>query len=199
MWIQQVIFYCFAILAVFAATVMVTSRNPVISVLFLVLTFFAMAGIWLLAHAEFLALILVLVYVGAVMTLFLFVIMMLNIDTAASAKGYLRYLPIGLGIVGLMVFLMIVAIAPQHFGFEHVPVQVASAIGSNTERLGMVLYTNYVFAFEIAAILLLVAIIAAISLVHRGPRNCKTQRPNDQIRVRKQDRVRVLKMSAEKR
>ncbi len=199
MWIQQVIFYCFALLAVGAAAVVVTSRNPVISVLFLVLTFFATAGIWMLAQAEFLSLILVLVYVGAVMTLFLFVIMMLNIDVAVKAKGYLRYLPFGLGIVALMVGLMVIAIMPENFGFAHVPVQIASNQGSNTQQLGMVLYTDYVFGFEIAAVLLLVAIISAISLVHRGPRNCKTQQPREQIKVRREARVRVLKMSAEKR
>ena len=200
MWIQQVIFYVFAFMAILSAGVVVTSRNPVISALFLVMTFFAMAGIWLLAHAEFLSLILVLVYVGAVMTLFLFVIMMLNIDVVTQTKGYMRYLPIGLGIVGLMVFLMIVAIAPAQFGFEHLPVQIAAnATVSNTEQLGLVLYTDYVYAFEIAAVLLLVAIIAAICLVHQGPRNCKTQSPTDQIKVRREDRVRVLKMAAEKR
>lgn len=198
MTIQLLTFYAFAVTAVGAAAMVVIGNNPVRSALFLVLTFFACAGIWLLAHAEFLALVLILVYVGAVMTLFLFVIMMLDIDIASASKRFVTYLPIGAMIIALLVFLMLVAIRPSNFITEQLTnAKLESAQYSNIKELGAVLYTNYVYGFEIAAMLLLVAIIAAISLSHRGPRNCKTQQPQKQIRVRREERVRMVSMEAE--
>lgn len=199
MSIQLLVFYAFAITAVGAATMVVTSSNPVRAALFLVLSFFACAGLWMLAHAEFLSLVLILVYVGAVMTLFLFVIMMLNIDHAAVKRQFVRFLPLGIGVVGLLVFLMLVAIRPENFAFAHLAAaKLHGPDYNNTKELGSVLYTNYAYAFEVAGVLLLVAIISAISLAHRGPRNCKTQQPQQQIRVRKEDRIRIVKMDAEK-
>lgn len=198
MSIQLLIFYVFASVAISSGAMVVLGSNPVRSALFLVLCFFACAGMWLLAHAEFLALVLILVYVGAVMTLFLFVIMMLNIDVVTLKRQAIRYLPIGLGIVALLVFLMLAAIRPDNFDFMHLTnAQMQGPQYSNTKELGAVLYTNYAYAFEIAGMLLLVAIISAISLSHRGPRNCKTQKPQEQIRVRREDRVRIVSMDAE--
>ena len=198
MWIQQLVFYAFAAMALTGAVVVVGSKNPVISALFLVVTFFACAGIWLLMHAEFLALILILVYVGAVMTLFLFVIMMLNIDLATAVERvWRRTLPVGLVIVSLMVFLTLVAL--KHF----VPSHLANAAiqptdFANTLSLGLVLYTDYAYALEVAGVLLLVAMVAAISLAHRAPRGCKTQNPGQQIRVKPSDRLKIVSMPAEK-
>lgn len=196
----DLIFYAFAATAVFAATMVVASNNPVRSALFLVLAFFAAAGMWMLTQAEFLSLILVLVYVGAVMTLFLFVIMMININVASMKQGFVRYLPFGLMIVSLLVFLMFVAIKPEHFVFEHLAkAKMHGADYSNTRELGMVLYTQYAYPFILAAVLLLVAIISAISLAFRGPQNCKTQSIPDQIKVRREDRVRLVKMKTDKK
>ncbi len=195
-----IIFYIFAFVAIASAVAVVLSSNPMHAVLALVLVFFASAGIWLIAQAEFLALILILVYVGAVMTLFLFVIMMLNIDAASMQKTLARYIPIGLVIVGLLTALMFVAIRPEHFNFAQLAqAPVHSADYSNIKQLGLVLYTNYAYAFELAAVLLLIAIIAAITLSHRPSRECKTQKPVEQMRVRRQDRVRIVKMPTEKR
>jgi len=199
MYLQQIIFYIFSLVAVASATTVVVSNNPVRSALFLVLTFFSCAGLWILAHAEFLALILILVYVGAVMTLFLFVIMMLNIDVVSMRRRFLRYLPIGVGILGLLIFLMIIAIRPENFTSAHLSkAMLQPADYSNVKELGYALYTNYALGFELAGVLLLIAIISAISLANRGPRDCKTQRPSAQIRVRKSDRIRLIKMKTEK-
>jgi len=200
MTIQIAIFYMFSLVAVLSAVKVVTSDNPIYSALSLVLTFFACSGLWMLAHAEFLSLILVLVYVGAVMTLFLFVIMMINIDMASAKKHFVKYLPYGLGVVGLLVFLMLAAIRPENFGFPHLTqAQLHGVDYSNTRELGLVLYTDYAYGFIMAGALLLVAIISAISLVHRPARECNTQNPVDQIKVRKEDRVRLVKIKAVKR
>ena len=173
----------------------VAAKNPVRGVLFLVLTFFASAGVWLILNAEFLALILVLVYVGAVMTLFLFVVMMLNIDKENKRSGFVRYLPFGLLLVLLMMGLMIAGVGPAYFGATHLPPPPASPTDySNITQLGFLLYTDYAYAFEIAGVLLLAAIIAAITLAYRGPTRRKIQHPNQQIAVRPEDRVRLIKM-----
>jgi len=195
--LQQSLFFIFAGIAIFSALMVVTLNNPVRCALFLVLAFFCSAGLWILAHAEFLALILVLVYVGAVMTLFLFVVMMLDIDIESMKRHFVRYLPLGLIIVALLVGLMITAIKPEHYGVTH---QVASAVSSlsNAERLGMVLYTDYVYAFELAAVLLLIAIISAIALTNRGARHSKQQDVTKQIMTNRDDRLRVVKMKATK-
>ncbi|PWY56657.1 NADH-quinone oxidoreductase subunit J [Legionella qingyii] len=208
----QTIFYIFAAIAVGAAFMVIIQDNPVRSVLFLVLTFFASAVLWILAEAEFLALILVLVYVGAVMTLFLFVVMMLNIDVEVIKNHYRRYLPFGLILVALLTGLLMVSIPAGTFK-SNVETQSNTTIStqlfevtqnnpdatrSNTEALGMVLYTDYLLAFEIAAVLLLIAIISAITLVHRGPRKSKRQDVKQQILTSRNDRVELINMKAEK-
>ncbi len=194
MTVLQIIFYLFATVAVFSSLMVVASRNSVHSVLFLVLTFFATAGIWLTLNAEFMALILVLVYVGAVMTLFLFVVMMLNIDLEGRREGFVRYLPLAAIIVLLIVGLTVIVVGPEQFGLLTMPAPLAKAADySNTADLGSVLYTDYAYPFEIAAVLLLTAIIAAISLAHRKPKGRKRQNIQEQIAVRREDRVRLIK------
>ena len=210
----QVIFYIFAVMAVGSALMVITQNNPVRCVLFLVLTFFASSVLWILVEAEFLALILVLVYVGAVMTLFLFVVMMLNIDIESIKSHLMRYMPFGLIIVALLVGLLMVAVPGDSFK-TGVQMQQNNAVVdqlqdgsnssvknepsySNTEALGMVLYTDYLLAFEIAAVILLVAIVSAITLVHRGPVRSKRQNVTQQIMTRSKDRVELISMKAEK-
>lgn len=212
--LPNVIFYVFAGLTLLAAIMAVTQNNPVRCVLFLVLAFFTSSVLWILVQAEFLALILVLVYVGAVMTLFLFVVMMLNIDIASKKSHMLWYLPFGLLVVAFLTGLLMVAIPTDSFktGVE-VSVAVTDVVASdfisdevvqplkplsNTEQLGMILYTDYVFAFELAAVILLVAIISAITLVHRNPIRSKKQNITRQIMTRREDRVTLLKMKLEK-
>ncbi|CAD7850919.1 MAG: NADH-ubiquinone oxidoreductase chain J (EC 1.6.5.3) [Olavius algarvensis Gamma 3 endosymbiont] len=198
--IEAVIFYFFAISTVISATAVVTVRNPVHAALFLVLTFFTSAVIWMSLEAEFLAIILVLVYVGAVMVLFIFVVMMLDINVARLREGFVRYLPLGLLVAAIMLGLMLSVVTSDVFvldaGSEPLP---KPADYSNTEALGGVLYTDYVFAFEIAAVILLVAIIAAISLTMRKREKTKYQVPSDQIKVRKADRLRIVKMPSEEK
>ena len=207
-----VIFYVFAAIAVGSSFMVVTDNNPVRCVLFLVLAFFASCVLWLLVKAEFLALILVLVYVGAVMTLFLFVIMMLNVEVETKRAQYLRYLPFGLIIVALLVGLLLVAIPSDAF---NTAVQITTdastqaelsmgSIGvnkpqtvSNTLGIGLVLYTDYVLAFELAAMILLVSIIAAITLVHRPPQRSKQQNVVSQIMTKRDTRVELIKMKPE--
>jgi NADH-quinone oxidoreductase subunit J len=195
----HLIFYAFAAMAIFSALMVVLSSNPVRSVLFLVLTFFATAGIWMILHAEFLALILVLVYVGAVMTLFLFVVMMLSVHLEKMREGFVRYFPVGILIVTFILALTIMVIGPQHFGLTQMPAPGLKAEDySNLSELGMSLYTDYIYPFEIAAVLLLTAIIAAISLAHRRPER-KSQKVSAQIAVQRNDRVRLLKIPSEKK
>jgi NADH-quinone oxidoreductase subunit J len=192
--IETVIFYVFAVATVTSACAVVTVRNPVHAALFLVLTFFTSAVIWLSLEAEFLAISLVLVYVGAVMVLFIFVVMMLDINIALLREGFVRYLPLGLGVAAIMLLMMLSVVTSDVFvmdlGSEPLP---KPADYSNTKALGAVLYTDYVFAFEIAAVILLVAIIAAISLTMRKRGKTKYQNPSAQISVRKGDRLRVIK------
>ncbi len=200
MTFEQLVFYFFSAVLIFAATMVVTIRNPVKAALFLVLAFFSAAGLWLLLQAEFLAITLVLVYVGAVMVLFLFVVMMLDINLVRLREGFGEYLPIG-GIVALlMVVEMAIILGPAQFGLEHMPAPPDQpADYSNTRELGRLLYTVYVYPFEIAALVLLVAIVAAIALTMRKRPQTKYQDPAQQVRVQRQDRVRVLKMPAEKK
>ena len=196
---EQYIFYIFAGILVFAATMVITIRNPVKAALFLVLAFFSAAGLWVLLEAEFLAITLVLVYVGAVMVLFLFVVMMLDINLVRLREGFGDYLPIGAIVAALMVAEMIIILNAGRFGLEKMPLPPGHPAGySNTRELGRLLYTEYVYAFEIAALILLVAIIAAIVLTLRR-RQTKYQNPSEQIRVRREDRVRLVKMAAEKK
>lgn len=194
----HLIFYVFSAVAVGSAIAVITVRNPVRSVLSLVVTFFAMSGIWMLLRAEFLSLILLLVYVGAVMTLFLFVVMMLNIDTEAKQGGFVRYLPFGILIVLLLTALIIIAVGPENFGLLQMPLPAAEPANfSNTQQLGLLLYTDYAYAFEIAGVILLAAMIAAIALAYRGPVKRKVQNPGQQVAVRPEDRLRLIKMSPE--
>lgn len=199
MWIETLVFYLFATVTVASATAVVTMRNPVHAALFLVLTFFSSAFIWMLLEAEFLAITLVLVYVGAVMVLFLFVVMMLDINIAVLREGFMRILPIGVLFALAMFALIYSVVSGDLFSLASMPDPIPKAADySNTKALGAVLYTDYVLAFEIAAVILLVAIIAAISLTMRRRSDTKYQNPSEQIQVRKQDRLRVVKMEAEK-
>jgi len=194
----HMIFYIFATIAICSALAVITLRNPVHNVLSLVLTFFSMAVIWMLLRAEFLSLILLLVYVGAVMTLFLFVVMMLNITKESQSSGFVRYFPVSIIIVLLLIGLTIAALGPDYFGLKTMPAPLPEpADYSNTRHLGELLYTNYAYPFEIAGVLLLAAIVAAITLTHRAPKRRKVQNPSEQIAVRPSDRVRLIKMSPE--
>ena len=197
---EKVIFYIFATIMVFGASMVITVRNPVRAVLFLVLTFFASAAIWILLEAEFLAIVLVLVYVGAVMVLFLFVVMMLDINLARLKEGFIHYLPLGIAVAILMAAMMVLAVGPKYFGLDKVAAPARHAADySNTRELGDLLYTVYVYPFEIAAVILLVAIVAAIALTLRHRPNVKSQRPEDQVAVKRKDRVRMVSMAVEKR
>jgi NADH-quinone oxidoreductase subunit J len=192
----HMIFYLFTAVAVGSAVSVITARNPVRSVLSLVVTFFAMAGVWMILEAEFLSLVLLLVYVGAVMTLFLFVVMMLNIDREQKQGGFVKYLPFCLLLIVLLTGMVLTAIGPRYFGAIEMP-PAAAADYSNLTTLGNVLYTDYVYPFEIAGVVLLAAMIAAISLTYRGPVRRKVQNPAKQIATRREDSVRLVKMPSE--
>ena len=193
------VFYLFSAILLFAAVRVITARNPVHSALFLVLAFFTAAGLWLLLEAEFLAITLVLVYVGAVMVLFLFVVMMLDINLDRLREGFWDYLPLAAIVAVLMMLEMGVVLGGKYFGLTQMPTPVTHGPEySNTKELGRLLYTEYVYPFEIAAVILLVAIVAAIALTLRRRKNAKSQDPAQQVRVRRQDRVRLVSMAAEK-
>ena len=194
---ETVVFYVFAALAVIAASRVVTARNPVHAALFLVLAFCSMAGVWILLEAEFLAITLVLVYVGAVMVLFLFVVMMLDINLVQLREGFWRWLPFGAVLAGLMAFEMIWVLGSSKISGGKEVIKHAADY-SNTKELGRLIYTEYVYPFEIAAVILLVAMVAAIALTSRRRKDAKSQVVPEQVAVRKADRLRVVKMSAEK-
>ena len=197
---QLILFYVFATIMFMAALGVVFSRNPVHSVMLLVLTFFNAAILWLMAEAEFLAIVLVLVYVGAVMVLFLFVVMMLEVDVEAAKRGVTRYAPLGVGIALLMVVELIQVIWLRGRITETPGGFVPTPEGySNTKALGAVLYTEHVYAFEIAAVILLLAIVAAITLTMRKRPGLKVQDIAAQVAVRSKDRIRIVKMDAEKK
>ena len=189
-------FFMFAALAVFAALRVITARNPVHAVLFLVLTFFSCSGIWILLEAEFLAITLVLVYVGAVMVLFLFVVMMLDINLVQLRKDFWRWLPFGALLAGLMVFQMVWVLNAPEISAGKTAVKHAADY-SNTKELGRLIYTDYVYPFEIAAVLLLVAMVAAIALTLRRRKDSKSQVVAEQVAVKKADRLRIVKMQSE--
>ena len=193
----QFLFYFFAVIQVLAALRVVTVKNPVHAALFLVLAFVSAACMWILMEAEFLGLLLVLVYVGAVMVLFLFVVMMLDVNIAEMREGFASYMPAALVVAIIMVIEMGMVLTQRIFNTRP-PVEKATEL-SNTEAIGMVMYTDYVYPFEIAAVVLLVAIIAAISLTLRRRPATKYQTPIEQIKVRRDDRVRLVKMKAEKK
>jgi NADH-quinone oxidoreductase subunit J len=184
---KTLMFGIFAVILVFAALRVITARNPIHAALYLVLSFFSAASIWMLLRAEFLAIALVLVYVGAVMVLFLFVVMMLDINLDKLREGFWAYFPFA-AVIGIVIVLEM----------SLVLVHMATGI-SNTHDLGMLIYTDYVFAFEIAAAILLLAIVAAVALTLRGRKDTKGQNPHQQIRVRRADRVRLVSMPSEKK
>ncbi|SAL64851.1 NADH dehydrogenase subunit J [Caballeronia choica] len=199
-----VLFYIFALLLTVSALKVITSRNPVASALFLVLAFFNAAAIWMLLQAEFLAILLVLVYVGAVMVLFLFVVMMLDINLDVLHRDFKKFVPLA-SIVGAIIIIETALILWHGYGATVTPVHDVTAgagVGggammSNTGLIGKVIYTDYIFAFEIAGLILLVAIIAAISLTIREKKDNKRQKIGDQVKVRASDRVRIVKMKSE--
>jgi NADH-quinone oxidoreductase subunit J len=194
------VFYVFAALLLFAGLRVITARNPVHAALFLVLAFFTSASIWLLLRAEFLAITLVLVYVGAVMVLFLFVVMMLDINLDRLREGFWRYLPLGAAVGVLIVFEMTLVVAAKYYSSGAAPMPPDPGPGySNTRELGRLLYTDYVYPFELAAVLLLVAIVAAIALTMRRRKDTKFQDPARQVVVKRRERVRLVSMPAEKK
>jgi NADH-quinone oxidoreductase subunit J len=194
---EAIVFYLFGAILLAAALAVITARNPVHAALFLVLAFFTASAIWLLLRAEFLAIALVLVYVGAVMVLFLFVVMMLDINLERLREGFWQYLPLGALVGVLMAFEMGVVLYGRWYGLA-APPRALPAGYSNTKELGRLLYTDYVYAFEIAAVVLLVAIIAAISLTLRRRKDSRGQDPAQQVRAHPAGRVRLVKMPSEK-
>lgn len=198
--IEPIVFYMFALLLIVSSIFVITARNPVRGILCLIVCFFASAALWLLLEAEFLALILIVVYVGAVMTLFLFVVMMLNINLAPKQQGFVRYLPLGILALAILVAILVFDITPQHFGL---PTTIPTPLGpnyNNAAAIGSVLYTTYLYPFELAAVLLLVAIISAISLAFRGRRpDTKGQKAATQLLADRRDRLRIVKMPSEKK
>lgn len=195
---QDVIFYFLSAILLFAGLRVITARNPVHAALYLVLAFFTAAGIWLLLEAEFLAIALVLVYVGAVMVLFLFVVMMLDINLDRLREGFWESLPVALPVGILMAIEMVLILGTKHFGVERVTAPAPHPAGySNTAELGRVLYTDYLLTFELAAIILLVAIVAAIALTLRDRKDSKFIDPAEQVKVKRADRIRMVSMPAE--
>jgi NADH-quinone oxidoreductase subunit J len=197
---QTVIFYAFAAILVFAALRVITSRNPVHSALWLVLSFFSSAGVWMLLQAEFLAIALVLVYVGAVMVLFLFVVMMLDVNVEEFRKSLAGYWPLAAAVAGFVVFAIVNVIVVRHLG--GIALKTAPALPehySNTRTLGIALFTKYAYPAQVAACILLVASVAAIVLTLRRRTGGKPQNIAQQVAVRAKDRVRIVKMASEKR
>ena len=195
MGFENIVFYVFAAIMVFSALMVITVKNPVQASLFLVLTFFSCSAIWILLEAEFLAITLVMVYVGAVMVLFLFVVMMLDINVARMRAAFIQYLPIGIVVLITMAVMMFMVVSQIHLD---APARHAADY-NNTRELGLVLYTVYVYPFEIAAVILLVAIIAAIALTLRRRPKTKYQNPDLQIAVKRDDRIRMVKMNSEEK
>lgn len=195
---QDAVFYGLATILLVAGLRVITARNPVHAALYLVLAFFTAAGIWLLLEAEFLAIVLVLVYVGAVMVLFLFVVMMLDINLDRLREGFWKYFPLGGAIGALMAFEMVSIVGVKHFGPERVSApEPHLADYSNTAELGRVLYTDYLLPFELASVVLLVAIVAAIALTLRRRKESKYIDPAVQVRVKKEDRLRIVNVQSE--
>lgn len=195
----HVIFFIFAALLIGSSVMVITSRNPVRGVLFLVLAFVASAGLWMILQAEFLALALIFVYVGAVLTLFLFVVMMINIDLATIRQKISHYLSWGILTVIALFVMTYYVVNPRRFGLSDDALPMQPANYSNVAQLGQVLYTQYIYAFELAAVVLLVAIIAAISLTFRGKRHRRSQDIARQLAANPKERLRLIKMPVEKR
>jgi NADH-quinone oxidoreductase subunit J len=192
------LFYVFSAVLLGAAFRVITARTTVHAALYLVLAFFSAACVWMLLEAEFLAIALVLVYVGAVMVLFLFVVMMLDINSDAFREGFWTHFPLA-GVVGALIALEMALVLTRGFDLsEAAPMADAAAQLGNTKMLGIQVYTNYLYPLQIAAVLLLVAIIAAIALTLRDRKAARRQTPGDQVRVKKADRLRIVKMAPEK-
>lgn len=188
------LFYVFSLVLLFASFRVITARSPVYAALYLVLAFFSAACVWMLLRAEFLAIALVLVYVGAVMVLFLFVVMMLDINTDTMREGFWKHFPVAL-LVGVVIVLEMALVLMPGFDVRNAPVADAAALKlGNTKLLGIEIYTRYIYPLQIAAVLLLVAIIAAIALTLRRRKDSKYQDPSQQVKARKADRVRIVKM-----
>ncbi len=198
--IETLVFYFFAAVLVLSSLAVITVRNPVHAALFLVLAFFTAAGLWLLLEAEFLAIVLVLVYVGAVMVLFLFVVMMLEINLAKIREGIWAWLPFGALLATIMVVEMWIVLGSERFGLAGVIAPEAHPAGySNTKEIGTLLYTQYVYPFEIAAVVLLVSIVAAIALTLRRRKGTKSQDAGWQVAVKRSERVRLVDIAPAKR
>lgn len=194
--IYSIVFYCFAGLLLLTATWVILSKNPVQAVLSLVTCFFASSVLWMMLQAEFLSLVLIFVYVGAVMTLFLFVVMMLNIDIARHREGFASYLLLGLLVTTILIGLMLFALWPERA--MNMALTPESSHFSNIQSLGTLLFTDYIYPFEVAGVILLVAIVASISLAFHGPKaDAKTQSIHAQQAVNKAQRLRIIKMKGE--
>ncbi len=193
---EQILFYVFSAVLIFSALRVITARQPVHAVMFLVLAFVNSAAIWMLLEAEFLAIALVLVYVGAVMVLFLFVVMMLDLNTEPMRAAFTRYLPLGLVVAVTMVVEMALVLSRQYYTDGTLTPVRHAADYSNTRELGSVLYTEYFYSFELAAVILVVAIVAAIALTMRRRSDTRYQNPSQQVVVQRNDRVRLVKMPA---
>ena len=194
---QTILFYTFAFVLLISALKVISTKNPVHAALFLVLAFFNAAGIWMLLHAEFLSIALILVYVGAVMVLFLFVVMMLDLDVEHLRNQFKQFLPVAT-IIGFVIVVEMTVVLVRGFIGSRVPLPLQTPDGeSNTMSLGKLIYGDYVFAFEIAGIILLVAIVAAVALTLRRRKDHKSQDVPAQIRTRKEDRVRIVSMPAD--
>ena len=197
MTLELILFHAFGAAVIGAAIGVISSRNPVHAALWLVLTFFSSASLWLLAQAEFLAIALILVYVGAVMVLFLFVVMMLDVKLEPLREGYVRFLPVGIVVGLVMLAEMLALIGWRRHAGKAAPVDPAVEAGlSNTEWLGRVMFTDYILPFEIAAVILTVAIVAAITLTLRMRGGVRHQSPSRQVLVRREDRVRIVKVAS---
>jgi len=198
MELKSIVFYVLAAFLLLAALRVITARNPVHAVLYLVLAFFSAGGLWLLLSAEFLAIALVMVYVGAVMVLFLFVVMMLDINIERLRRGFWSYLPVGAVVGLLMVVEMGLVLSADYFGSQSFPDHAAPAGYSNTQELGRLLFTDYAYPFELASVILLVAIVAAVILTLRHRTDAKRLDPARQIAVKASDRLRIVRMPVEK-
>ena len=197
---QDIVFYALAAVLLYAALSVITTRNPVYAALFLVLAFFTAAGIWLLLEAEFLAITLVLVYVGAVMVLFLFVVMMLDINLDRLREGFWKWFPFGALLALVMLAEIAMVLMGRKFSADQMPPPPLQAADySNTKELGRLIYTEYVYAFELAAVILLVAIVAAIALTLRRRVGPRFMEPSEQVKVKRSDRVRMVSMPSEKK
>jgi NADH-quinone oxidoreductase subunit J len=193
---KTVLFWAFSAILIFGALCVITARNPVHAALFLVLSFFSASAIWMLLKAEFLSIVLVLVYVGAVMVLFLFVVMMLDINLDKIREGFWRYFPLAAAI-GVIIALEMAFVLLRGFWELDKSVPAASANIGNTKELGKLIYTQYVYAFEIAAVILLVAIVAAVALTMRRRKDTKYFDPGAAVKVKRDDRIRIVRMKAE--